>query len=162
MVCSDTFLGCVGSALIIFIGKKHHRPLRAEVFAYEECSLVWWLLLSVILFSFQLLDLLLLSFVCFFFFKGAQLCNTTQLNHLFYSGVTTRCKTCKVLWSLIVVSDMENKVSVGIWNKTLKNKELLYVLYVPLSSWCANLTGLVRKFSVLLVLSPSPLDLTLK
>lgn len=55
---------------------------------------------------------------------------------------------------------MENKVN--IWNEMLKNKELLYVLYVPLSNWCADLTGLVWKFNVLLVLSPSPLDLTLK
>lgn len=38
----------------------------------------------------QSLDLLLLCFVCFFFFfKGAHLCNTTQLNHLFYSRMTT-------------------------------------------------------------------------
>lgn len=38
----------------------------------------------------QVLDLLLLCFICFFFFfKGAQLCNTTHLNHLFYSAIAT-------------------------------------------------------------------------
>lgn len=32
---------------------------------------------------------LILAFCLPFFLKGAQLCNTTQLDHLFYSGITT-------------------------------------------------------------------------